>query len=168
VQRGIPVAWRNVVSQPQVTEFEGHRVEWSTGRDGYLVDGYDVAAASPDRVTLSEDGVSATYDVAVHGDQVEVDGPGSHVRLRRVPRFVDPAAAAAAGSLLAPMPGTVVTVLVAEGDRVEAGAPVLVLEAMKMQHTVSAPASGTVVELDVKAGVQVAAGEVLAVVEGES
>lgn len=168
VQRGIPVAWRNVVSQHQVTEFEGHRVEWSASRDGYLVAGYDVAAASPERVTLSEDGVSATYDVAVHGDQVEVDGPGSHVRLRRVPRFVDPAAAAAAGSLLAPMPGTVVTVLVAEGDRVEAGAPVLVLEAMKMQHTVSAPASGTVVELDVKAGVQVAAGEVLAVVEGES
>jgi len=168
VQRGIPVAWRNVVSQPQVTEFEGHRVEWSAGRDGYLVDGYHVATASSDRVTLSEDGVSATYDVAVHRDQVEVDGPGSHVRLRRVPRFVDPAAAAAAGSLLAPMPGTVVTVLVAEGDRVEAGAPVLVLEAMKMQHTVSAPASGTVVELDVKAGVQVAAGEVLAVVEGES
>jgi propionyl-CoA carboxylase alpha chain len=66
------------------------------------------------------------------------------------------------------MPGTVVMVLVAEGDRVEAGAPVLVLEAMKMQHTVSAPATGTVVELDVKAGVQVAAGEVLAVVEGES
>ena len=75
VQRGIPVAWRNVVSQPQVTEFEGHRVEWSAGRDGYLVDGYDVVAASPDRVTLSEDGVSATYDVAVHGDQVEVDAP---------------------------------------------------------------------------------------------
>ena len=168
VQRGIPVAWRNVVSQPQDTEFEGHRVEWSAGRDGYLVDGYDVVAAGPERVTLSEDGVSARYDVAVHGDQVEVDGPGSHVRLRRVPRFVDPAAAAAAGSLLAPMPGTVVTVLVAEGDRVQAGAPVLVLEAMKMQHTVSAPASGTVVELDVKAGVQVAAGEVLAVVEGES
>jgi propionyl-CoA carboxylase alpha chain len=81
---------------------------------------------------------------------------------------VDPASAAAAGSLLAPMPGTVVTVLVAEGDLVETGTPVLVLEAMKMQHTVSAPASGTVIELDVKAGVQVAAGEVLAVVEGES
>ena len=168
VQRGIPVAWRNVFSQPQVTEFEGHRVEWSAGRDGYLVDGYDVLAASPAQVTLAEHGVTTTYDVAVHGDRVEVDAPGSHVRLRRVPRFVDPAAAAAAGSLLAPMPGTVITVLVAEGDRVEAGAPVLVLEAMKMQHTVSAPASGTVIELDVKAGVQVAAGEVLAVVEGES
>ncbi len=175
VQRGIPVAWRNVFSQPQVTEFQvstgsttGIRVEWSSGRDGYLVDGYDVVAASPDRVTLAEHGVSATYDVAVHGDQVEVDAPGSHVRLRRVPRFVDPAAVAAAGSLLAPMPGTVVTVLVAEGDRVDAGTPVLVLEAMKMQHTVNAPASGTVIELDVKAGVQVAAGEVLAVVEGES
>jgi propionyl-CoA carboxylase alpha chain len=171
VQRGIPVAWRNVPSQPQVTEFEvstgstsGVRVEWTHGRTGYLVAGHDVVAASPDRVTLATDGVTTTYDVAVNGDRVEVDAPGRHVRLRRVPRFVDPAAAAAAGSLLAPMPGTVVSVLVAEGDPVEAGAPVLVLEAMKMQHTVSAPASGTVTEIDVKAGMQVAAGEVLAVV----
>jgi propionyl-CoA carboxylase alpha chain len=173
VQRGIPVAWRNVVSQPQVTELEVSTgsttgVEWFAGRDGYLVDGYDVVAASPESVTLARDGVGTTYDVAVHGDQVEVDAPGSHVRLRRVPRFVDPATAAAAGSLLAPMPGTVVTVHVAEGDRVEAGAPVLVLEAMKMQHTVSAPASGTVTELVVKAGTQVAAGEVLAVVAGST
>ncbi|MCW2765713.1 MAG: accA, partial [Nocardioides sp.] len=48
---------------------------------------------------------------------------------------------------------------------VAAGQPVLVLEAMKMQHTVSAPYAGVVTQLDVKPGTQVAAGEVLAVVE---
>ena len=81
-----------------------------------------------------------------------------------VPRFTDPADAVASGSLLAPMPGTVVAVHVQEGDDVEAGHAVLVLEAMKMQHTVAAPHAGTVTDLSVRPGDQVAAGEVLAVV----
>jgi len=53
---------------------------------------------------------------------------------------------------------------VEKGQQVEAGHPVLVLEAMKMQHTVTAPHAGTVTQLDVRPGSQVAAGEVLAVV----
>jgi propionyl-CoA carboxylase alpha chain len=73
----------------------------------------------------------------------------------------------ASGSLLAPMPGTVVSVAVAKGDAVAAGQPVLVLEAMKMQHTVSAPQAGVVDRIDVEPGAQVAAGEVLAVVAGD-
>ncbi|MGZ6744246.1 MAG: ATP-binding protein, partial [Nocardioides sp.] len=168
VQRGVPVAWRNVVSQPQRTEFEGDlAVDWYGGRDGYAVEGHTVVAASPTAVTLETDGVRTTYAVAVVGDAVDVDSPAGHVRLVRVPRFVDPADAVASGSLLAPMPGTVVRVAVEPGRAVEAGAPVLVLEAMKMQHTVSAPHAGTVTEVHVKTGAQVAAGEVLAVVEGE-
>jgi propionyl-CoA carboxylase alpha chain len=63
------------------------------------------------------------------------------------------------------MPGTVVRVSVEAGDRVEAGDTVLVLEAMKMQHTVTAPTGGVVTEIDVRPGAQVAAGEVLAVVD---
>ena len=62
------------------------------------------------------------------------------------------------------MPGTVVRVAVEAGAEVEAGQTVLVLEAMKMQHTVAAPVAGTVTELSVQAGTQVAAGDVLAVV----
>jgi propionyl-CoA carboxylase alpha chain len=166
VQRGIPVAWRSVPSQPQVTEFEGDlRVEWWGGRDGYRVDGLRVVSATPDRVVLERDGVRATYDVLVHGDEVDVDSPDGHLHLRRVPRFVDPSHTLASGSLLAPMPGTVVSVAVEPGQGVGAGDPVLVLEAMKMQHTVSAPHAGTVTQIDVKPGAQVAAGEVLAVVE---
>ena len=124
-----------------------------------------MVAASPTEVTLETDGVRATYRIAVNGADVDVDGPRGHTRLTRVPRFVDPAEQVASGSLLAPMPGTVVTVAVEAGQQVEAGQPVLVLEAMKMQHTVSAPYAGTVTEIDVKPGAQVAAGEVLAVVE---
>jgi propionyl-CoA carboxylase alpha chain len=168
VQRGVPVGWRNVVSQPQRTVFErdGDEVviEWLAGRDGYAVAGATVVSVAPDRVALDVDGLRTTYDVAVAGDAVDVDSATGHVRLRRVARFTDPADAVASGSLLASMPGTVVRVEVAAGERVEAGQPVLVLEAMKMQHTVAAPQAGTVTELSVAVGDQVAAGEVLAVV----
>lgn len=165
VQHGIPVAWRNVPSQPQVTEFDAGSVAWWGGRSGYRVDGLEVVSVRTDRVTLEHDGLRTSYDVAVVGDRVDVDWPAGHLALTRVPRFTDPADAVASGSLLAPMPGTVVKVAVTTGDAVEAGQPVLVLEAMKMQHTVSAPHAGVVVELSVEAGSQVAAGEVLAVVE---
>ncbi len=181
VQRGVPVAWRNVVSQPQVTRFSrssapgppgGERqaddpleVAWWGGRDGYVVDGFAVVEVGADRVILERDGLRTSYAVAVTGDTVEVDGVTGHVRLTVVPRFTDPADAVASGSLLAPMPGTVVRLAVAEGDAVEAGQPVLVLEAMKMQHTVTAPQAGTVTRLSVHPGAQVAANEVLVVVE---
>jgi pyruvate/2-oxoglutarate dehydrogenase complex dihydrolipoamide acyltransferase (E2) component len=84
--------------------------------------------------------------------------------LQRVPRFVDPATQVAEGSLLAPMPGTVVAVHVAVGDGVGEGQPLLVMEAMKMQHTIVAPQAGTVAELAASVGQQVEAGVVLAVV----
>ena len=166
VQRGIPVGWRNVTSQPQVTLFEPDlEVAWTGGRDGYLVEGLEVGAVTRDTVTLVQDGIAATYDLRVDGDAVEVDGPLGHARLVERPRFTDPADAVASGSLLAPMPGSVVRVAVEQGQRVEAGQPVLVLEAMKMQHTVVAPTAGTVTRIEIQPGAQVAALEVLAVVE---
>jgi propionyl-CoA carboxylase alpha chain len=166
VQQGVPVGWRNVVSQPQRTEFEdGTVVEWWRGRDGYVVDDVTVVTASRTSVTLETDGVRTTYDVTISGDTVDVDGPHGHARLTRNPRFTDPADAVASGSLLAPMPGTVVSVAVEKGADVAAGQAVLVLEAMKMQHTVAAPYDGVVTTVDVQPGQQVAAGDVLAVVE---
>ncbi len=176
VQRGIPVGWRNVVSAPQrVTlvddEAAEHVVEWYGGRTGYSgIRDVRVLAASRTGVRLEIDGVASYTDVHI-GDpdtlgerEVYLDGAHGSVRLRARPRFVDPAAQVSAGSLLAPMPGTVVRVAVTAGDQISAGSTVLVLEAMKMQHTVSAPTDGTVTELSVKPGDQVAAGEVLAVV----
>jgi propionyl-CoA carboxylase alpha chain len=169
VQHGIPVAWRNVVSQPQLTEFEGGVVvRWWGGRDGYVVEDAAVLSTSSTSVVLESEGVRTAYQVAVAGDQVDVDWPGGHAALRRTPRFVDPADAVASGSLLAPMPGTVISVAVEPGEQVEAGQPVLVLEAMKMQHAVRAPGAGTVTQIEAKPGDQVAAGAVLAVVSTSS
>jgi propionyl-CoA carboxylase alpha chain len=166
VQRRIPAGWRSVVSQPQRVEFaDGTFAEWHGARDGYRAEGATVVAVAPDRVVLEVDGLRTTYDVAITGDRVDVDGPHGHTALERVPRFVDPAAEVAAGSLLAPMPGSVVAVHVEVGAVVAEGQPLLVMEAMKMQHTVAAPYAGTVTALAASAGQQVEAGTVLAVVE---
>ena len=67
--------------------------------------------------------------------------------------------------IVAPMPGKVVRVLVEPGSEVEAGAGIVVVEAMKMQNEMKSPKSGTVVELRVSAGATVNAGDVLAVIE---
>ncbi len=67
----------------------------------------------------------------------------------------------AGGVLRSPMPGTVLTVSVTTGDAVAAGAPLLVVEAMKMEHTITAPVDG-VVDLQVRTGQQVAVDEILA------
>ena len=65
------------------------------------------------------------------------------------------------GGLIAPMPGKVLEVLVAQGDVVEAGTPLMVLEAMKMEHRIVAAADGTVMAVHYEAGAQVAQGAVL-------
>lgn len=67
--------------------------------------------------------------------------------------------------LTAPMPGKIVRVLVSEGAEIEAGAGILVVEAMKMQNEVKSPKKGTVQKILVKEGTAVNAGDVLAIVE---
>ncbi len=67
--------------------------------------------------------------------------------------------------LTAPMPGKVVRILVTQGDEIEAGVGVLVVEAMKMQNEVKSPKKGTVQKILVSEGAAVNAGDVLAIVE---
>ena len=70
-------------------------------------------------------------------------------------------AAVSSGSVIAPMPGTILKVLKAEGDAVKAGDVVLVLEAMKMENEITAPADGTIASLNLAAGNTVAGGDLL-------
>jgi len=70
--------------------------------------------------------------------------------------------------LTAPMPGTVQRVMVSAGQAVSRGDVLLVLEAMKMEHEVSAPGDGTVIDLQVAEGDRVSSGAVLAVIEAPS
>jgi propionyl-CoA carboxylase alpha chain len=169
----LPAGWRNVPSQFERAAFEvaGRTVEvgYRYARSGLLVEGRDdvvLVSASPDEVVLEVAGVEHRLRAfGTEGGNVDVEGDGWSVALRVLPRFPDAAATVAAGSLVAPMPGTVTAVHVAVGDAVEAGQPLLVLEAMKMQHPVVASAAGTVRSLDVAVGRQVDAGAVLAVIE---
>ncbi|RDI18315.1 propionyl-CoA carboxylase alpha chain [Lentzea flaviverrucosa] len=153
----LPLGWRNVRSQQPKARF-------LFGEEPVEVE-YDPKQATPGVVTLDLDGVRVPFHVARYGDLVEVDSPRGSVTLKVVPRFPEPETKLAPGATVAPMPGTVVRVSVQQGDVVEAGAELLVLEAMKMEHRVLATSAGTVTELLVSQAQQVNAGDVLAVVE---
>ncbi|MFD0028145.1 acetyl/propionyl/methylcrotonyl-CoA carboxylase subunit alpha [Streptomyces sp. NPDC055059] len=161
--------WRNVASQPQVkhyrTEPDGaeHEVRYRHTRDGLAADGVRVVRATMALVVLEVDGVVRKFDVATHGERVYVNGAALTV----LPRLPEPVARQEPGSLLAPMPGTVVRLAegLAEGVTVAAGQPLIWLEAMKMEHRITAPASGTLTVLHAAPGRQVEVGALLAVVQ---
>ena len=170
-----PSGWRNLASGYQTklysdTTGETHEVRYRFTRTGVELPGHDgvtVVSAAPERVVLAVDGVERPFDVAGYGDQVFVDSPLGPVQFVALPRFSDPDAAVAQGSLLAPMPGSVLRVGAAVGDTVTAGQPLIWLEAMKMEHTVTAPGDGVLAKLNVEAGQQVDVGAVLARVDSE-
>jgi propionyl-CoA carboxylase alpha chain len=167
----IPPAFRNVPSQPRVREYVAVAgVEYSSvgGRlTQSQLEGVTIVSAAPDRVQLDDGGVVETFMAKVSDQAVDVDGPDGSFSFVPVPTFVDPADVIAEGSLLAPMPASVVSVAVQLGQQVARGDVVLVLEAMKMQHTITAPTDGVVAQLDVAPGAQVESGAILAVIDGE-
>ncbi|MCW2502380.1 MAG: acetyl/propionyl-CoA carboxylase subuit alpha, partial [Actinomycetia bacterium] len=170
VQRGVPLGWRNNPSQLSSAVFsapDGERIEVGYGltRSGYSTSlGLAVSSARADLVELVRDGVVVPFSVAVVDEVSFVDSPWGSVALAEEPVFADPAEAVDPGSLRAPMPGTVIRVLAAEGSQVEAGDPLLILEAMKMEHPVLAPHAGLVASLHVTEGQQVEAGSVVAII----
>lgn len=179
VLAGLPSGWRNIVSEPQHKAFrlagaapEGEQIDvaYRHTRHGLIAEGHDdieLVTATPDLVVLRLSGVQRRFAVAVTHDRVSVDSPLGSVALERIARFPDAADQTAPGSLLAPMPGSIVRAAVAQGDRVERGQALLWLEAMKMQHQISAPTDGIVTELPITEGQQVDVGAVLAVVQEE-
>ncbi|MFD4342518.1 biotin carboxylase N-terminal domain-containing protein [Streptomyces anulatus] len=170
-------AWRNVPSGPQLKRYRSepdgaeHEVAHRTPRTGapepHDAPGVRVLAVAPDRVTLELDGVARHFTVTADGDRVYVDADAASYTFTALPRFTDPATHTEPGSLLAPMPGTVVRLAegLAAGVPVEAGQPLIWLEAMKMEHRILAPASGTLTALHAAPGHQVEVGALLAVVQ---
>ena len=173
----LPSGWRNNPSGPQQSTYElgdqAVEVSYRVGRhqtwaavDGEELGPVMIRSASPTQVDLEVDGIRRVIDVRLIGAVSYVDSALGHSALRETERFPDPSAVAHAGSLLAPMPGTVVRIDVAVGDHVAAGAPLLAIEAMKMEHSIYAPTAGVVTELPIAVGAQVDSGSVLAVLEG--
>jgi propionyl-CoA carboxylase alpha chain len=170
-----PTGWRNVASQAEPHRFLAGDEEVEVGlwrtREGIEVGGLPgitLVTADPAVVVLAERGVQRRFDVAVHDEWTFVDSALGSVRLERVPRFPDATTQAEPGSLVAPMPGSVVQVATEEGAEVAHGDVIVVLEAMKMEHTIRAPHDGRVRSLPVSPGQQVERGTVLAVVEADT
>ncbi|MCX7892131.1 MAG: acetyl/propionyl/methylcrotonyl-CoA carboxylase subunit alpha [Burkholderiales bacterium] len=135
----------------------------------YRADGYEIelggrrrrlsghAAGGEVRAWLDDEALAAT--VVIAGPRIDVfRGAERHSLERHDPMLHEVEAGAHGGGLAAPMPGKVIAVLVAAGAKVEKGAPLVILEAMKMEHTIMAPAAGTVKEILFQAGEQVAEG----------
>ena len=137
---------------------------------GYQDTGWSIAqGATTATMTLVErqgkqlviklDGATVRGTVVRDGEMFHVFTGGAHFPLH----YNDPLAHAGeseaeGGRLTAPMPGKIVAVLVDKGKSVEKGAPLLIMEAMKMEHTIAAPANGTVEDLLYAVGDQVAEG----------
>lgn len=94
--------------------------------------------------SLEIDGRAETVWIARKGDDTWIHAHGRHWRVRSVDPLQAEAAGAAADTAEAPMPGTVVRVLVAPGDRVERGQPLVVIESMKMETSIVAWRDGVV------------------------
>ena len=125
------------------------------------------AAVAPGVVEHTQDGRTRRFAVAEGADGVVWVGRDGHawgVR-EQAPTEAAAAAGGAGGPVVSPMPGTVTVVEVADGDAVVAGQKLVVVEAMKMEHVLTAPVDGTVRELRARAGATVAKDAVLLVVE---
>ena len=137
-------------------------VEVTLTRDGeaFVLEGQTLVQHNRGRLRLTlRDGRTCLAHAAKVGDVWWVHLNGRTYKWERI----EPGSSGTEdeGGLVAPMPGKVLEVLVAQGDVVEAGTPLMVLEAMKMEHRIVAAADGTVVAVHYEAGDQVAQGAVL-------
>ncbi|MCZ7530243.1 MAG: ATP-grasp domain-containing protein [Acidimicrobiia bacterium] len=114
-----------------------------------------------DRFAVELDGVRRSVSVRSADDRIETAGSAGSATWRLIPRFVDHDAEMAGGGPHAPLPGTVISVDVTEGETVSDGQVLLVLEAMKMEHRITAHGSAVVTEVLVATGDKVEAGDIL-------
>jgi len=172
----VPGGFRNSVMPPErvAYRFEDRSLAlaYRTTRDGsFAVDVNGracrvvVLRTGAREIDLELDGRRGSLAVTAIGDRRLVHGAGGDIELVELARFPAPDRAEFHGALMAPMPGKVMSILVAVGDAVERGQLLLVLEAMKMEHRITAPTAGTVTALKVAEGEQVANGAPLVVLD---
>jgi propionyl-CoA carboxylase alpha chain len=174
----IPSGWRNNRWRPQdasyragETTIDVRYVAAPGGRFEVEADGVASAVALVESdeggLALEIDGVRRRFTVVAHGERAWVHGPLGTTELVEAPRFPPPRGEEIAGGCVAPMTGVIREVRVAAGDRVDAGTVLLVLEAMKMEHQMTAHAPGVVREVRVEVGQMVDPDTVMVVVEGD-
>jgi propionyl-CoA carboxylase alpha chain len=179
-----PTGWRNLRSQPSRASFRiggdplQRLVEYSpSGRAVLFTIGEERVVArtissavldqSSERLVVELDGLTSAHTVSFalddgeHPERVWVNNAAGQVDLQVVPKFRVTSLAAVAGGPAAPVPGRVVAVHVAPGDVVVAGQVLVIMEAMKMEHKITAAADVTIAEVRCAVGDQVDARQVL-------
>jgi propionyl-CoA carboxylase alpha chain len=179
----IPSGWRNNRWRPQDVAYrvgeaavedtiEVRYVAGGAGRFDLEVAGRAmpgiIHGANGPAIDVEVDGVRRRFTVTGDADTPVVHSPLGTTILCRVPRFPVATGEDVAGGCLAPMTGVVREIRVAVGDRVEAGAVMLILEAMKMEHEMIARAPGRVQDIRVDVGQMVDPDVVLIVVEPDA
>jgi propionyl-CoA carboxylase alpha chain len=154
----VPVRFRNnpYPCPPTKLKIEGREV--NAGPDDV---GLEVTEIHESGITIMVGGVRHHFQVRRHGDEYYMRSDLGQRTIKRLPRYPRSAAAGAHQSANSPMPGQVLRILVAEGQRVKPGDSLMVLEAMKMEQNISATMHGVVAAILVKPGEIVAPGQML-------
>ncbi len=171
----VPSGWRNNFHTPQWVEYRvgdrTYRVQYrhrGAGRFELIDDDGSrelrVLRWDEPNLTYIEEDRRRTARVVFDADRHYVHAGGRSVALREQPRFPDARQSVPQGGCIAPMPGKVVELRVAEGDEVQVGDVLLIMEAMKMEHSVLTPKAGKVERIRVSVGDQVDADALLVVV----
>ena len=173
VSKFMPSGWTNgrLPNRRNIFEYEGNEyiVEYKQNRNGNFIFSSNKSATVN---SVDNDGIDMLFDnkrhyskVTLSKNKILIHMPYGDVMLDIKPRFVIPGMEVTAGGLIAPMPGKVIDVKVKKGKKVKAGDTLVILEAMKMEHSIKASEDGTVSELLISLNDQVENGALLMIVK---
>ena len=173
VSKFMPSGWTNgrLPNRRNIFEYEGNEyiVEYKQNRNGNFIFSSNKSATIN---SVDSNGIDMSFDnkrhyskVTLSKNKILIHMPYGDVMLDIKPRFVIPGMEVTAGGLIAPMPGKVIDVKVKKGKKVKAGDTLVILEAMKMEHSIKASEDGTVSELLISLNDQVENGALLMIVK---
>ena len=173
VSKFMPSGWTNgrLPNRRNIFEYEGNEyiVEYKQNRNGNFIFSSNKSATVN---SVDSKGIDMSFDnkrhyskVTLSKNKILIHMPYGDVMLDIKPRFVIPGMEVTAGGLIAPMPGKVIDVKVKKGKKVKAGDTLVILEAMKMEHSIKASEDGTVSELLISLNDQVENGALLMIVK---
>ena len=173
VSKFMPSGWTNgrLPNRRNIFEYEGNEyiVEYKQNRNGNFIFSSNKSATVN---SVDSNGIDMSFDnkrhyskVTLSKNKILIHMPYGDVMLNIKPRFVIPGMEVTAGGLIAPMPGKVIDVKVKKGKKVKAGDTLVILEAMKMEHSIKASEDGTVSELLISLNDQVENGALLMIVK---
>ena len=173
VSKFMPSGWTNgrLPNRKNIFEYEGNEyiVEYKQNRNGNFIFSSNKSATVN---SVDSNGIDISFDnkrhyskVTLSKNKILIHMPYGDVMLDIKPRFVIPGMEVTAGGLIAPMPGKVIDVKVKKGKKVKVGDTLVILEAMKMEHSIKASEDGTVSELLISLNDQVENGALLMIVK---